>query len=231
MEDTKVLPDLNSANIEALLLAKLPVSKLVKEQKKVFVKEINGKVRKATVRYDDQCGNGHNYFSVTYAEVGLGGCCLKEVEKYFPELAKYIKWHLCSSDGPFHYVANTLHFASTKDCHGLEKGEKRQLKNGKTGLPAWHLVALDKNGNEVSLHELTHKTINSETQPEETYTLSYQPWCRIGEGKEFELESARRSAIWPEAQPEDITKEKLLARLPALLEEFKRDVEELGFVY
>lgn len=72
----------------------------------------------AKVRHDDQCGNGHNSFSIT-AEIhrksggrwtgDCGGCCHEEVAKHFPELAPFIKWHLTSSDGPMHYIANTVY--------------------------------------------------------------------------------------------------------------------------
>ena len=50
-----------------------------------------------------------------------------------------------------------------------------------------------------------------------------------------EFDKARRCAIWPEATDEELTsdnlKELLVARLPNLIEEFKRVVESLGFVY
>ena len=90
----------------------------------------------ANVRYDDECGNGHNSFSIT-AEIRAldrrkyregqgwmaGGCCHEEIAKAFSELAPLIKWHLCSSDGPMHYIANTIYLASDRDCHGKKAGE------------------------------------------------------------------------------------------------------------
>lgn len=57
------------------------------------------------------------------------------------------------------------------------------------------------------------------------------------EGKERELDSARRSAVWEDATdeqlclPKEELKALLEARLPALIEEFRKDVEALGFVY
>lgn len=72
----------------------------------------------AHVRYDDSCGNGHNSFAITGDVVtpaskrrnGIeaGGMLHEEIERVFPELAPYLKWHLTGSDGPMHYVANTL---------------------------------------------------------------------------------------------------------------------------
>lgn len=107
------------------------MTKLVKNQKKTFRTEWtenNGPhVLIAEIRYDDECGNGHNTFSVTgelYEPhrrpgdpkvksssgktlwLGSCGCLHEEIARRFPELAKYIKWHLVSSDGPLHYIEN-----------------------------------------------------------------------------------------------------------------------------
>jgi hypothetical protein len=49
------------------------------------------------------------------------------------------------------------------------------------------------------------------------------------------LVAARSSAIWPDATDEELCadnlEERLRARLPALLAEFKKDMESLGFIY
>lgn len=54
-------------------------------------------------------------------------------------------------------------------------------------------------------------------------------------GKERDLDAARQCAIWPDATDEELTapglKERLLARLPALLDDFRAAVESLGLVY
>jgi hypothetical protein len=127
----------------------------------------------AKVRYDDECGNGHNTFSIT-AEIWDSrrkndcdscGCLHNDIAKHFPELTPAIKWHLCSSDGPMHYIANTLYW--------VEEGSN--------------------------------------------------------------LEHARRTAIWPEATDAQLTaedlKERLEARLPGLMADFKKMVESFGFTY
>ena len=128
----------------------------------------------AKVRYDDECGNGHNSFAIT-ADIdrkdgagrwreAAGGCCHEEVAKYFPELAPFLKWHLCASNGPMHYIANTVYHVGKK-----------------------------------------------------------------------KLDYARSTAIWPDATDAELCaddlKEKLEARLPALLADFQKDVESLGFVF
>ena len=74
----------------------------------------------ANVRYDDECGNGHNSFAITgdvittqskrLNDIAAGGCLHEDIARLFPELAPYIKWHLTSADGPMHYVANTLYW-------------------------------------------------------------------------------------------------------------------------
>jgi hypothetical protein len=61
-------------------------------------------------------------------------------------------------------------------------------------------------------------------------TFVETPSC-FGEGKEPELEAARSAAIWPEAQLEDFTREKLEARLPGLLAEFQATIESFGLVF
>lgn len=114
-------------------------SKLTKHQVKTYGPkffEEHGKRYSivAEVRYDDECGNGHNSFGITatiknvYGREEMGGCCHDEVAKHFPELAPFIKWHLCGSDGPMHYVANTLYHAGNRDHNGRTKGERYHVK-------------------------------------------------------------------------------------------------------
>jgi len=58
---------------------------------------------------------------------------------------------------------------------------------------------------------------------------------RVGEGKERELDHARKSACWPEATDEELMADDLRGRLedrlPAMLAEFQRDVEAFGFTF
>jgi hypothetical protein len=184
----------------------------------------------ATARHDDECGNGHNTFSIT-AEImrgrrwESGGCLREEIAKHFPHLEPLIKWHLCSTDGPMHYVANTVFHASDRDHNGLLEGETRQIRNGKTGQLAWKLEATE---------ELP-KYLDADEQPTATATLRYVPWCTEGKGKPRDLDAARSCAIWPEATDEELMADdladRLRERLPALLVEFQAAVESLGFTY
>ena len=158
-------------------------SVLVKSQKKTFTKfyEEDGKRYKiiANVRYDDECGKGHNTFAITgqINEVGgfeRGGCIHEEIGEHFPELAQLIEWHSCSSDGPMHYVENSMYWAG-----------KRGWCNGKPGDPPY-------------------------------------------------IKHFRSMAFWPEATQKDmenVTEEILLERLPKLMEDFRRDVEDFGFTF
>lgn len=85
---------------------------------------------RAELRFDDVCGNGHNTFAIT-AEVWrprrrdmeAGGCMHDEISEHFPELAHLIPWHLCSTDGPMHYAANTVYLAGDRDHNGKRAGE------------------------------------------------------------------------------------------------------------
>lgn len=81
------------------------------------------------MRFDDQCKNGHNDFAIT-GEIRrprrgfeAGGCVHDEIAQAFPELAHLIRWHLTSTDGPMHYVANTCYLAGDRDCYGRAQGE------------------------------------------------------------------------------------------------------------
>lgn len=89
---------------------------------------------RAEIRFDDNCFNGHNSFAITasvedtsqtrrHLREVMGGCCHDEIAKAFPELAPLIRWHLTSSDGPMHYIANTVYHAGDRDHSGRRKGE------------------------------------------------------------------------------------------------------------
>lgn len=228
----------------------LPASILTKKQVKTFGPKVyteNEQTYKLTakVRYDDSCGNGHNSFSITGEqyrkrkderwEEDSFGCLHETIAQHYPELAPYIKWHLTSSDGPLHYIANTVFFAGDKDCWGLRKDERRQIINGRTKLPVWEMVAKHKTtGDCIPLYEIEHNR-DAENIPTCEYELIWQSWDKVSEGKERELDKARNAAVWPDATDEELIapglKERLEARLPKLMEEFKAAVESLGFIY
>ena len=94
------------------------MSKLIKAQSKTITKNnVTYKKLEINIRYDDSCGNGHNTFSITGSffknvRETMGGCCHDEIAEAVPELAHLIKWHLCSSTGPMHYIANTTYHMS-----------------------------------------------------------------------------------------------------------------------
>jgi len=167
----------------------------------------------ATVRHDDCCENGHNTFSITgniHESVSgrwinvCGGCIHEEIAERIPTLAPYIKWHLCSTDGPLHYIANTAYHADDRDCWGLRKGEFRAFTDKETGLPEWRLkadsaYATSGEGKERDLEAARHCAI----WPEATDAELTDPGLA----------------------------DRLKARLPALLVEFQVAVESLGLVY
>lgn len=207
------------------------------------MKIITGKTEKEQYRFEVKFQHFKGqapYFSITGTTWKLGRPKIDRYSissgaltlgDYVPELAHLDKYHLCSVEMPMHYISNALYHASNRDCWGLLKGEKRQIRNGKTGLPAWEIVAVHiETGEKVELYKLD-KSKDAETQPSCDYRLEWQPWCRIGEGKEPDLNAARASAIWPEAELEDFTEEKLKARLPDLIKQFKNDVEVAGIAW
>lgn len=194
----------------------------------------------ATVRHDDQCGNGHNTFSITgqidesrdgsWREFS-GGCVHEKIAEHFPELAPLIKWHLCSTEEPLHYVSNVVYLAGDRDCWGLKKGEFRQhlsrgphQAEGTPDVPQWVLKQ----------PEVTQVYAAEKPVP---VTLEWQPGGMAGNGKERELDAARRAAVWPEAtdaelcQEPEALKAALAERLPALMVEFRAAVESLNLIY
>lgn len=218
----------------------LPVSTPVTDQKVYASREWRegGKIHelKIAIRYDDGCGNGHNTFSITGElrvnyKIDSCGCLHELIEKTFPQYRHLIKWHLVSSNGPMHYIANTLYHVSDRDCWGLRKGERRQIRNEKSGKPSWKLAILDSLNQEVE----PDKYLDSDTKPPIEYRVEYVPWEHIGEGKDRELALARSTAVWPDATDEELLSPdlegKLKARLPRLMEAFKQDMEALGFTY
>lgn len=185
-----------------------------------------------TLRFDDQCRNGHMDFSATATlrEKGIktaGGRCHELIVEWFPELAPLTKWHLVGTNYPMHYIANTVYHASDRDHWGLRKGEKKPVRKGGTGPITWRLV----------IDDTLPKEIESETEPKAGVAqFHYEAWCHVGEGKAREFDHARSSAVWPEATDEQLsvsTEEltaALTARFPALMAAFKTDmVDVCGF--
>lgn len=207
------------------------MTKLTKNQTREFKTswEENGSTMTlvAEVRHDDRCGNGHNTFSITgnlydsrqRREGGLAACgCLHdEIAKHIPELEPFIKWHLTSTDGPMHYVDNTVYHAKKID---KDQGQHFvYIGNKQLGIRPKLLGIFDND-------EL--EQIKKRYPPTDISTKPYDnPMA-----KDADLDAARRSAIWPDATLEQLQdREALKARLPALLDDFRRDVESLGFTY
>ena len=116
-------------------------------QKILISQYSGGRYFKVELQFDDTCGNGHCTFSITGEEGRIGardcdscGCLHDEIAQRFPQLAKYIKWHSVSTDGPMHYIQNTLYFAGDRDCHGRRKGEAASWSHGIQfgDNPVWH---------------------------------------------------------------------------------------------
>ena len=240
---------MQSASLQTNPVESLPVSVRINSQTKTMGPRYityRGKPARisAKICYDDQCRNGYNVFSIT-GEIfdgtrggGPSGCIHEEIAEHFPELAPLIKWHLTGSNGPMHYIANTIYHAGDQDFRGLRKGEKKQLKNGNTGLPVWEIVMRDSKGEKVDNFS-SRSWVDSAEKPEEKFTVQFEPVWIEGEGKKRNLTGAKNSAVWPEVSDEELIRlsdsgeleRALLNRLPALMAEFKTAMESLGFVY
>ena len=120
-----VTPYFQQKNPEGKTMTTLLTKHQVKRSTKYFKED--GKTYEITVnlRYDDECGNGHNFFAITgeicrvtsknHCRIGndciMAGCLHEEIVKHFGEFQPFIKWHLTSSDGPMHYIANAKYWA------------------------------------------------------------------------------------------------------------------------
>jgi len=274
---------INSNRIENLMNTKTQESTLTRSQVKTKGRVMGNKKIEVAIRFDDQCGNAHNSFSLTatiwektsrgrWRDV-MGGCCHEEIVKFFPDLEKFVKWHLTSTDGPMHYVANTMFHARDCDTEGKRPGDAigfetfvkfgsfpkrfefgRCMTSFLKDTPSGEILA-------STVVEVPH-----EGNPDiygSKYTLSQYPegqWYEapfnsemeagdflsmVAEGIEFEevavrwakavepnLEHARSSAVWPDATLEQLRdKEALENRGPALLNDFRAAMEELGFTW
>lgn len=197
-----------------------------------FARPIDGYGRGATlsveIRFDDECKNGRNTFAITAEvrrpgrrDVEACGCLHDEVAAIFPELAHLIQWHLCSNDGPMHYVADTCY-------HALQHGAKY----------AW--VYYTGSGDPLDIGGKTERLLGY-VDADKARTAEGQPGYRVmWDGKTAKarnLSHARSSACWPEATDEQLTLPRaelealLWARLPALLQRMRADIEAAGFVW
>ena len=192
-----------------------------------FTDEGTDYILKVTVRHDDECGNGHNTFAITgnlyrdkkngYKTLESCGCMHDDIAKHFPDLAPLIKWHLTSTDGPMHYVANTVYHAKTISKH--QQQQFVYIGNKQLGIKPTLLGIYD---------DAEVAAIKSKYPPTDITTKEHFNDM----AKESDIDAARRSAIWPDATLAQLLDETALkARLPALMAEFRRDVESLGLVY
>lgn len=146
----------------------------------------DGKVLVVKLRYDDDCKNGHNSFSIT-GELWCSrlGCIHDEIMQYRgKQYGHLIRWHLVSDDGPMHYVENTLYHLGYK-----------------TGPDSWY---------------------GGDHEPNIEYARSSACWPDMPESYVCDpdkrmLKVTRDAAAIP-------IKAELEARLPALMEEFHRDM-------
>ena len=227
-------------------------SVLTKNQKKSWTKEYTegGETFRivATARYDDQCGNGHNSFVIT-ADIDRkskngrwvadsGGCVHEDIAKRFPKLAPLIKWHLTGSDGPMHYIASTVFHASDLDCWGGLKGEPKTTEYYVRPDGSGLLIAWPETDGEYRRPKPQRFETREEAQAvaDAHGNAVVKEWVLSRhEGKERQLDYARSTAVWPEATDAELTepglKERLEARLPAIMVEFRAAVESLGFTF
>lgn len=180
------------------------------------------------MRFDDNCRNGHNDFAITAEvrqpgarDVVACGCLHDDIAKVFPELAPLVKWHLSSTAGPMHYVANTVYHAA---------------QHGATHAWVYFTGAVDPLGIGDTKERLVGYVKTSEAKKAEGQP-SYRVEWDAKTVKVANLGHARSCAVWPDATDEQLCADEatltaaLAARLPALLADFRNDMEAVGFLW
>ena len=219
------------------------VNQIVKTQPREFTRAGHKYRITAELRFDDSCRNGHESFliTVTTAHFNRGswrdhasGCIHDEILIHFPELSALIKWHLTSTDGPMHYLANTAYLASDRDHNGLRvREEKPLLTGGKPGAFNWYISAILDGKPIKALPTL----MSGAEKPTGVFSAVWMKHMIKGTGKARELEAARSAAVWLDATDEELSADKaeltaaLLARLPGLLAAFRADMLGAGLTW
>ena len=174
-------------------------------------------------------GNTHKHLSIT-GEVSdptgrwfeSCGQITDDIVHVFPELQHILKWHLTDEAAPAHYIANTV-------FHAGDGGKGKQLR-GRVAPGSAETAPMWECRSSTPQHRLR---VSAECPPTETIVLEWVPV--LEEGKPRDLAAARASAIWPDATDEQLMRPKdqlialLQARLPALMDQFRRDMAALGF--
>jgi uncharacterized protein Usg len=207
---------------------------LTKKQTKVFGPKVykqDGVTYKltATVRYDDECGNGHNSFAITGEQYRKSensrwvedafGCVHDDIAKHFPHLQPFLKFHGMTSEGPLYYIENTRH-------HVLEHGPKS----------AWvyYTHAPDPLGIRDAKEECigyVDRAVAEKAEGKPGYIVQWDEKS----SKTRNLDYARSCAVWPDATDDDLTapglEARLRERLPAIMKEFQEALRTLNLVF
>lgn len=174
------------------------------------------------VRFDDNCKNGHETFAITADQKSRKfgyafGCLHEAIAEVFPELAPLIPFHLCSTDGPMYYIANTVFHAGDRDCWGLRAGELQydnelpaKSEEHRARLARTVLYGLDipaqsdwqekhrrpdigrEHDAAAPRRWLPVSMIDPKADVEKFEMKQMSPLHRIGEGKARDLDAARR---------------------------------------
>src|SRR4030042_4725393 len=139
------------------------------------------------------------------------GCCHEMIEKFNPEIAPLIKWHLCFMvEGPMHYVDNALYFLGLceyKDAYNLDVF-KKHIKYGTVEDDENQLTQLlyYLNSGKNAVRQITEDEVDEE-EPD-----------HFGE-------TERQDAIW-KSHCRFLVRSWLEKRLPRLLEKFEEDIKK-----
>jgi hypothetical protein len=170
---------------------------------KIYSKILKGKLKNGNeIKADfhiEKLGSQNPYFSVTGESYYGGGCSRREIQEVFPKYARYIKWHLMTFESPMHYIANSLYWA---------------------GLLGW---ITGKSDSPPNIEHLKSICIYGALESDYKFNL---------EKVLFNKKGIRVSSLNPIDRMVVLYKTKLLKdflnnRLPALMQVFRKDMQEL----
>lgn len=178
------------------------------------------------IRFDDEFKNGHQTFAMTASIKNARGfegvgMCHDEIAKVFPELAPLIKWHLVSTDGPLHYVENTMYHAK---------------ENGPTYAWVYYTGPNDALGLGDAKERLIGYLKTDKAKKAEGVAGYRLEWDK-STVKVRDLDAARNCGVWPDATDDElcaepeVLKAALLARLPTLIAAFRADMDAAGMLW
>jgi hypothetical protein len=171
--------------------------------------------------------NQHPYFSITgelrvKGRIEVCGMMHDEIAKYVPEFAPYLKWHLTSTDGPMHYLANAHHHAgfseNMEDSRNMDH-LRSTIVFGACPIDDANVKLEELNETELDQFLVSRYPVLMRQFKEDINTLFDKPVI-----DEFETTRIKTEIELPTRQPRKTPEEKKAEKRQAVIKEYDQDV-------